>query len=137
MATAETTATITFRLPFPPSVNHYWGNRVVKPHGKKPIVMTYLTARAKAYRADVEAVIAQQFGRLRPTTAKLHVRFTATMPDRRIRDLSNLLKASEDALVHARVMADDYQIDHVEVVRGGVEKPGWLNVEIWAMGGER
>jgi crossover junction endodeoxyribonuclease RusA len=122
---------IEIRIPFPPSANHYWGNRVVQPRGKRPIVMTYLTARAKAYRADVEAAVVEHLGLLRPTTAKLRVRITATMPDRRKRDLSNLLKASEDALVHAKVMEDDYQIDHIEVVRGPVNKPGWLDVEIW------
>ncbi len=125
-----TKRSVKFRLPFPPSVNNYWGNRVIAMPGRKPFVQTYIKPKARQFRVDVEAAILKTFGRVKPSTARLAVSITATMPDRRKRDLSNLLKASEDAIQHAGAIADDYQIDCIEVIRGGVAKPGWLDVEM-------
>lgn len=116
---------ITFSIPFPPSVNHYykpcrWGSRV----GIR------LDAHARQYRLDVIAAIYSEFGRLKPIEKRLRVVFVAVMPDRRKRDLSNYLKAPEDALTHARVWVDDELIDDLRIVRGGVKPPGRLDVTI-------
>lgn len=121
---------VTFRIPFPPSVNHYWGNRVVIPNRGKPFVHTYIGQRGKDYRLDVQAIVLERWGVLRPTKARLRVTIVATMPDRRKRDLSNLLKASEDSLTHARVWTDDEQIDALIIKRGPVQAPGWLDVTV-------
>lgn len=121
---------VTFRIPFPPSVNHYWGNRVVVPSRGKPFVHTFIGKRGKDYRLDVQATVLQKYGVLQPTSARLRVSIVAVMPDRRTRDLSNLLKAAEDALTHSRVWTDDEQIDRLEVIRGPVKAPGWLEVTI-------
>lgn len=118
-------------LPWPPSVNGYWENRVVIPKGgRRGFVQTFLTDRAKKYRVDVQAAVWERFGVIRPTRARVLVSIAASPPDRRIRDLDNTLKAALDALTHAGVWADDEQIDGLVIVRRAVEKPGRLEVRI-------
>ncbi len=126
----------TIRLPWPPSVNNYWHNRTA---GKPPrtFVQTYLGREGKAFRRDVLAAVLEQLPEMRaPSRDRLRVWITATMPDRRKRDLDNLGKATLDALTHAGVWEDDSQIYDLrlkwsevgsEVV---VQSPGWLDVEI-------
>jgi crossover junction endodeoxyribonuclease RusA len=121
---------VSFTLPYPPSANHYWKTRIITPRGRKPFPQFYISPAGKQYRRDVEAAIVEQFGPLKPTAARLKVTILAIMPDRRVRDLSNILKATEDALTAALVWQDDNQIDDLRVVRGRVEKPGWLEVDL-------
>jgi crossover junction endodeoxyribonuclease RusA len=107
-------------LPWPPSVNHYWGTR-----GKS----RFIGAAGKAFRAAVVAkwyaMREQGFG-----GARLKVSVTAFPPDRRKRDLDNILKAAFDALTHARAYEDDAQIDWLSVERGEVRKDAGLLVVI-------
>jgi len=49
-------------------------------------------------------------------------------PDRRKRDVDNILKALLDALTHAGVYEDDSFIDDLRVVRGAVIKGGYCRV---------
>lgn len=91
---------VDFTLPFPPSVNHYYRNV----RGR-----TLISAAGRAYRKRVgQAVFVQraQYGFECP----LRVTYLVARPDRRKRDLSNLLKAMEDAMEHALVFRDDSQI---------------------------
>jgi len=112
-------------LPWTPSVNHYYGDRVVK-KGGKDIVIKYITAKGKQYREQVKESI---------TNAALHhckkhftddvrlkIDIVISSPDRRKRDSSNLLKALEDALQHAGVFPDDYQLDVHVIYRN----PAWI-----------
>lgn len=48
---------IVLSLPYPVSANRYWASRVVKVKGK-PMPMVYVTADAKAYRAEVAEICA-------------------------------------------------------------------------------
>lgn len=54
--------------------------------------------------------------------ARLTVALVAYPPDRRARDLDNILKAALDALQHAQAFDDDSQIDRLIVDRGEVRK---------------
>jgi crossover junction endodeoxyribonuclease RusA len=47
-----------------------------------------------------------------------------TSPDRRKRDLSNLIKAMEDAMTQAGVWGDDSQIDYLTIIRLAVASDG-------------
>ena len=78
------------------------------------------------------AAIAWRAGRA-PLDGKLAVRVVAVAPDRRKRDLDNLLKATLDALTHAKVWHDDGQIDRLEVERAGPDKKN-ARLEIWVKG---
>jgi crossover junction endodeoxyribonuclease RusA len=59
-----------------------------------------------------------------PLTGALAVEVKLHPPDRRRRDLDNLLKALLDALQHAGVYADDSLIDRLSVEKGEVAVGG-------------
>jgi crossover junction endodeoxyribonuclease RusA len=54
-------------------------------------------------------------------------------PDKRTRDLDNLLKGPLDALAHAGVYTNDRQINDLRIYRGNVIKGGRLTVFIEAI----
>ena len=66
----------------------------------------------------------------RQLAGRLAVSMVACPPDRRARDLDNVLKATLDALTHAGVWLDDSQIDLLSVERAQVVKGGELRVTI-------
>jgi len=111
---------VIIELPYPPTANTYWrnvGGRVL------------LSKKGRLYRKAVQALAWAhkwpQYGNQR-----VSVLITATMPDRRRRDIDNLHKACLDSLTHAGVWDDDSQIDDLHIVRDGVEKPGKLMIDI-------
>lgn len=119
---AESSAPVTVRLPWPPSVNHYWRTAVICGRAQ-----TYMSAEGKAYRQFVAAA----WLAIRKTfTGRLAVRIDAVMPDNRNRDLDNLCKAVLDALQHVGAFADDSQVKLLIVETDRTEKPGWLDVTI-------
>lgn len=114
-------------LPVPPTVNHYWGKRVIMAKGgKKPFISEYLTTRAKDYRDIVSRIVLRDGIKQIEGFVRLEMLFFP--PDRRRRDLSNIYKCIEDSLEHAGVLSDDYQIaEHKcrrerEIVEGGMVK---------------
>lgn len=86
-------------LPYPPSVNHYWrhyrGRTVISRNGLR-------------FRDQVRAILTGMG--VKPLAGKLAVRIEVFPPDRRRRDLDNLLKALGDALEHGGAFHDDSQI---------------------------
>ena len=103
-------------LPWPPSVNRYWrpwrGRMVISKEGR-------------AYRNAV-AVICAKFEQFSPDT-RLRVEIKAYPPDRRRRDLDNILKAILDAL-EGHVYPDDSQVDDLRVVRHNRTDDGAVEV---------
>lgn len=65
--------------------------------------------------------------------SRVSVHITTHAPDRRRRDLDNINKALLDCLTHAGVYTDDSQIDDLHLVRGHIEKPGFVVVRIEAI----
>ena len=135
---------IVLHLPWPPTVNHHHGHRVmfpkivdmiheVKTNGwdgfykwlrSKVFVQTYLKPEAQAYHVNVWRVVNRAGAKVSWTSP---VKITATLhpPDRRKRDNSNLWKMIEDALESAGVVVDDNQfVEHHdyrrEVIKGGL-----------------
>lgn len=95
------------RLPYPPSVNTYWrrvGNR------------TLLSRRGRAYRREVGEALRYLVSE--PVKGALEVQARLFPPDRRRRDLDNVAKALLDALEHAGVYRDDYQVRRLLLERG-------------------
>lgn len=113
-------ATVT--IPFPPSVNHYWrsvNGRVL------------ISKEGRLYR---DAIVAQAVAERWPNfdaDESLRVDIEAWMPDRRRRDLDNVLKAALDSMTHAGMWSDDGQIDALSIKRvptlGGMLK---VSVEV-------
>jgi len=113
-------------LPWPPSVNRYWRMFVI---GKRPRMI--ISADGRAYRAEVQAIILanrQSIGNKR-----IAVQIDAHPPDKRVRDLDNMLKAPMDAMQHAGVYDDDSQVDMLTIRRCLIVKGGEIKVAIWEM----
>lgn len=121
--------TLTFSLPFPPSMNSIW-RAVVITVKDKPQARVLLSQAGRDYRRAVQSVIASLGHPTCPPGARLHLHLVACPPDRRARDLSNLPKALEDALTHAHVWADDSLIDRLTVDRGPLTPGGRVDVVI-------
>ena len=87
-------------LPWPPSVNTYWrtfNGRMI------------ISAKGREYRTAVGLQMVLQ-NMIKHFSGPLQVEIEAWRPDKRRRDLDNLLKATLDALAHAGVYEDDSQI---------------------------
>ncbi len=91
---------ITLTLPWPPSVNRYWRTF----QGRMII-----SAEGRSYRKAVADQVFIQSG-AKNYTGKLRVQIEAFRPDKRRRDLDNLLKAVLDGCTHAGVWEDDSNI---------------------------
>lgn len=112
-------------LPFPPSVNRYWRHLT---RGKLA-GRVLISEEGRAYRSTIIATI-QALGLGGPLLGRLSVELTAHPPDRRQRDLDNLLKATLDGLQHGGVYANDGQIDRLVIVRGPVVPQGVVYADI-------
>ena len=110
---------IRFELPFPPSMNHYW---------RRVGARTLISKKGREYRAAVEAIIRGLGHGI--FDGPLGILIEAYPPDRRRRDLDNLLKAPLDAMQSAGLYVDDYQIDHIDLRRGGCVDGGKLSITI-------
>ena len=95
---------VTLTLPWPPTINHYYG------HTRNGRI--YLLPEGKRYRLRV-AVILAGAGWPR-VSGKVEVRLVLQPPDRRRRDIDNVRKAVYDAISdrpgHRGVIADDADI---------------------------
>lgn len=113
-------------LPYPPSVNHYW--KAGRDRAGRP--MRYLTAAAN----DFKRVVGLLCGRKKAFSGRVGIRVDVYPPDRRVRDLDNLLKGINDSIMHAGVIVDDCQIDEIQMMRLPVHKGGKIRVWVWSIG---
>lgn len=104
---------ITLELPYPPSVNHYWGQA-----GNH----RFIGKKGKEFRAQVmDAVNEAGYS---PLEGRLSVHIALYPPDRRKRDVDNVLKSLLDACEHAGCYENDSQIDEIHIVRQEIRKGG-------------
>lgn len=107
-------------LPFPPSVNTYWGFK-----GSH----RFLTAKAKTFKQEVWVAAFNSkhkgFG-----DSRLSIIVNLYPPDKRVRDIDNPIKPLLDALTQAKLFNDDGQIDMILIKRGEVVKGGLCTVII-------
>lgn len=117
-------------LPWPPTINHYWGERVVKGRITRYIGPKGLVFRAKTVDATREHLkhAQQHFGKGTRLAVCIHI----YPPDRRRRDIDNLAKATLDALENAGIYPDDEQIDSLTLIRDkdAIVKGGAITVII-------
>lgn len=108
----EVRSTVVYELPYTPSINHYWrrvGDR------------TLISRTGRLFRKRVVDQLAYQG--VEATDGRVGLFISVFPPDRRRRDLDNILKALLDALQHGGVYQDDSQIDSIEIVRSDAEPP--------------
>ena len=101
-------------LPYPPSVNNYWKSRWT---GK--FIQHYITPAGRKFRQDVIRSLSDWDMMLGPLALAIEV----FPPDRRARDIDNVLKALCDALEHAGVMENDSQIVDLHIVKHAEPSP--------------
>ncbi len=111
---------INLTLPWPPSVNRYY--RHVGPK-------VLISKDGRQYRTAVEREV-RRTGSDVKSEARLELLIIASPPDRRRRDLDNILKALLDASEKTGVYQDDSQIDDLAVSRGDVVPGGEVRVMV-------
>ena len=126
-------ARVTLVLPWPPSVNDYWGSRVVPGRkGRKAFVQRFVSRNGKRFQGEVKSLMTERFGEtIRPVRTRLGVFAVLHPPTRGVYDLGNFDKAMMDALTAVGVWADDSQIDDQRFVRGAVVPGGRVELTIW------
>jgi crossover junction endodeoxyribonuclease RusA len=109
-------------LPFPPSVNHYWRkwrNRMV------------ISKKGREYRTAVCGLLAGGGNKKPPIDGRVALCMDAFPPDRRRRDLDNLLKSTCDSLTYAGAYRDDFFIDLLIVRRKEPVQHGKIIIQLF------
>lgn len=110
---------IEFTIPWPPTTNTYYRNV----QGK-----TLISREGRSYKRNISQIVSRNH--FKKATGRLEVVLVCYPPDRRKRDLDNLLKAIFDSLQKAGVYDDDSQIDRIVMQREKVSKGGFVHVFI-------
>lgn len=98
---------LVIELPWPPSVNHYW---------RRCGARYFVSLKGKTFRDNVHHICDTTSHKF-DNKVRLRVTIEAYPPDRRRRDLDNILKSLLDSLQHAQIYEDDNQIDDIRVIR--------------------
>ncbi len=117
---------LTLQLPFPPTTNNLFFNLPGRRGGRAP------TKGYKAWKDRAAVAIRRQAPA--PIAGPVTLSIELGRPDRRRRDLSNYIKALEDALVHHELIDDDSMVQTLSVSWGS--SPG-ATLRVQAFTGER
>lgn len=113
-------------LPYGPTMNTYWRTWV---RAGSTHAMTYVSDKGKVFQERVKDIVHAKAPGLK-LTGRLAINVLASPPDKRARDLDNLLKPTLDALMYAGLYEDDSQFDAIFIRRGQVIKGGSMLVQI-------
>lgn len=111
---------INLRLDWPPTVNTYYTvarNRKI------------LSSRGRAFKSNAAGDLLEQKAP-KGLDGKLEVNIDAYPPDKRKRDLDNIVKPVLDVLTNYGAWGDDSQVDVLRVRRMAISKPGYVRVHI-------
>jgi len=105
---------IALALPYPPSINNYYG--------KRRSGQVFIKQAGMDYRNNVILLI--RSWHIKKRQGEVELQIAVWPPDKRKRDLDNVLKALLDAMQHAGVYDNDCQIyklsiERFEKVKGG------------------
>jgi crossover junction endodeoxyribonuclease RusA len=110
------------QLPWPPTVNHYYtvarNRKILSEEGR--VYKKYATT----------CMMAQRIPKKSKEDGPFCVYIVARPPDRRRRDLDNLLKPILDSMVDYGAIPDDYLIDDIRIVRFEPVKDGQIEVRL-------
>lgn len=110
-------------LPYPPSANRMY-------RFPKKLEYPLLSKEGREYYKTVARKLPRFKG---PITQSVAVSIGAVVPDKRKRDLDNIIKPILDALTKAGCWVDDSQVKDLRVTKIGVLKPGHVRVIIWEL----
>ena len=112
--------TLAFSVPgVPPSVNRLLAAaRTVTPKDGRPsFVQHYTPAKHRDWCREVWAAFKAHYPGHRPLAGRAKVQIELRFPTKRATDIDNYAKAALDALVQAKVLEDDSQIDELRLLR--------------------
>jgi crossover junction endodeoxyribonuclease RusA len=87
-----------------------------------------ISKEARIYKTIVQTLI--MVSRLKKLEGRLSMQIFAYPPDKRKRDLDNLIKVLQDSLQKSGLFNDDSQIDKLYIERKEVKKSGCLEIII-------
>jgi len=106
-------------LPYPPSVNHYWGQR-----GNH----RFVGKKGQEFRLEVKIMVFKR--KIKRLEGRLALTVYLYPPDKRKRDIDNIAKSLLDALEHAGVYENDSQLDELHIIRQELRPGGACKVII-------
>ena len=113
-------STVNLQLPWPPSVNTYW--RHISLRGKARVLVS---KAGREYRVAVQRAVLAARG-VAQMAGDVRVSIVAYPPDRRARDVDNLLKAVLDGMQAAGVYLNDTQICTLSITKSRTIHPGGM-----------
>jgi len=118
---------VTIDLPFPPSVNRLWRSTKSGKHYRSPRYQTWFQAAGIEINRQRPGKVLGQFS----------VLLQLGRPDRRGRDLDNLMKPVLDILEHYGVIENDNLAQHVAIHWSDTIKGAHVVVSKWGSREER
>ena len=113
-----------FRLDWPPTVNTYWKPTLKGIHGG---ISMRLSERGRKYKDKAYLMLLEQKV-AKGIESRGEVLIDADPPDRRKRDLDNILKPLLDVMQEYQVFLDDVQVDILTVRRRS--KGGYVDIHV-------
>jgi len=120
LSTRKRDVGMTLNLPYPPSINHYY---IRARQGR-----IYIGKAGLEYRGAVG--FALDLLDEKTLTGLISLNIVLHPPDKRKRDIDNVLKALLDALQHGGAFVDDSQIWMLTIVKAEPSKGGSVTVTI-------
>ena len=109
-----------YELPYPPTMNTYWRHC----NGRH-----FISAKGKKFREDTVLTVMEE-GKPITQEGAVELEIFLWHPDRRKRDIDNVLKPILDALQAAGVYKDDQQVSRLEITRCGTADGGKCIVHV-------
>lgn len=113
-----------FKLDWPPTVNTYWKPTL---HGNHGGIGMNLSERGRKYKEKSLLMLLEQKVE-RGSLGRVEVLVEAYPPDRRKRDLDNILKPLLDVIEDYGIVEDDEQVDIITIRRR--TKGGYVDVHV-------
>lgn len=117
-------------LPFPPSVNAYWTQVVIRMKSGKSFRSTALSKRARLFRNEALICIKQQYPIHTIIDYPVKVSIQLHPPTLRKYDVDNFNKGVLDVLTHANIWTDDALVHDLRIVKKEKYKGGAVIVYI-------
>lgn len=121
-------------LELPPSINDYWGERVVYSRDQRRyMALRYVTHEGKEYQRLIADRIQFEFRARHLSRERIGVYLLVCPRSPNRQDIDNRVKVMLDVLKSevGGVYADDSQIDVLQVERGPIVQEGRVVVRVW------